>query len=113
MTPDEVVARARELVGRDVLLTVKGVVQECGAYMIIALEDQGFGLGTEERPHPDLVDIQPAPLRIEAGQLYGTGDGRLFKGDAHGALWEMVDEVSMSVEELPGLHPVKVVPEEH
>lgn len=35
---------------------------------------------------PDDVSIEPAPVRIEPGELYRNGAGELLRGDDHGGL---------------------------
>lgn len=83
MTPDDVVARAKELEGQEVLLTVRGVVKDCGQWLIVGT---GRTIADHDRPLHDLVSIEPAPLRIEPGELYRNGAGELLRGDATGGL---------------------------
>lgn len=89
MTPDDVVARAREMVGQEVLLTIRGALirdhegslrvhRPCTYSASIASPD---GVA-----HPDLAGIEPAPPRIEPGALYRNGAGELLRGDHHGGL---------------------------
>lgn len=123
MTPDDVVARARELVGQEVLLTVRGTVchglnaqrvivhRSEGGYAHSVTDDRGLACR-------DLVDIQPAPLRIEPGQLYLDGEGRTFVGRSGGRLflvgWVTTAEAWYGPgEQNPtpdGLRPAKAVP---
>lgn len=83
MTPDDVVARARELVGQEVLLTVRGVVYLDPSHGISVRCLPGWPISLGEG---FVVDIQPAPLRIEPGSLYRSGAGELLRGDATGGL---------------------------
>lgn len=88
MTPDEVVARAREMVGQEVLLTVRGVVTQGESWInvktgkVSAVLLQSF----TDKAQSYLVDIQPAPIRIEPGALYRNGEGELLRGDSDGGL---------------------------
>ena len=108
MTPGEVVARAKELQGQEVLLTVRGVVRrnvgywEVGRVLIENLDHE---------VRADLEDIRPAPMRIVKGQRYADAQGRLFEGDADGGLWELAAGYILAGEvwELDGLRPVRVV----
>lgn len=90
MTPDDVVARARELEGKEVDITVRGVVQRyTGESWGVSRPSSGLfavSLTSDGRAVDDLVDIQPAPLRIEPGELYRNGAGELLRGDEAGGL---------------------------
>jgi hypothetical protein len=116
VTSDEVVARAKELEGQEVLLTVRGVVtiRQTGTMVVRLFEADAwdvpivFGAGEVV---PDLEDIRPAPMRIAKGQRYADASGRLFEGDSDGGLWELAAGYILAgeVHELDGLRPVKVV----
>jgi hypothetical protein len=112
VTPDEVVARAKELVGEEVLLTVRGTIG-MGAYLWHVEDEKGtrVTVGWKWQPNPGLVSIEPAPMRIVKGQRYADAEGRLFEGDADGGLWELAAGYILAGEvwELDGLRPVKVV----
>ena len=94
MTPDEVVDRARAMVGQEVLLTVRGTVchglnaqrvivhRSEGGYAHSVTDDRGLACR-------DLVDIQPAPMRIEPGELYEVPGIGLCRGQSDGGLWVM------------------------
>lgn len=117
MTPDEVVARARELEGQEVLLTVRGMVHHrvTGSILVrlstLDAWDVPLAFGDAHEAVPDLVNIEPAPMRIVKGQRYADAEGRLFEGDADGGLWELAAGYILAGEvgELDGLRPVKVV----
>jgi hypothetical protein len=117
MTPHDVVARARELEGQEVVVTVRGVVQRytgenwgvrrpSSGLFAVSLTDNG-------RAVDDLVDIQPAPLRIEPGELYQGPGVPLSRGQADGSLHLLDRDEFINpdiVRRLDGLHRVKVVP---
>ena len=109
MTPDEVVARAQELEGEEVLLTIRGRVH------VDQHSTQLLGLATPRllaRQHvvmPDLVNIEPAPMRIEEGRLYADEDGDVFCGTEDGKLVGFGDGFRHDDGSLVGLRPVRVV----
>ena len=114
MTPDDVVAQAKELVGQEVLLTVRGVVTQGESWInvktskISAVLVQSF---TDEAL-PWLVDIQPAPLRIEPGELYADEQGVVYVGAGAGMLQAVNGEKRGAMADqstLKGLRRVKVV----
>jgi hypothetical protein len=113
------VTRARELEGTEVLLTVRGVVRKCVA-VTGPTSDEGELWVTLTGPSmAALVDIQPAPPRIVAGQLYVDDDGNHYQGaqpsDMAGCVFKLdghsYEAYGMGRPLPAGLHPVKVVPE--
>ena len=111
MTPDEVVERARELEGEEVLLTFRGVVRRSGDNVWIPRGSYPVHIASHGEADDDLEDIRPAPMRIVKGQRYADAQGRLFEGDTDGGLWELAAGYILAGEvgELDGLRPVRVV----
>lgn len=118
MTPDEVVARARELGGQEALLTVRGMVTANDEGWVHVSTNSGalVILSSPARPaYPEIVDIQPAPPRIVAGQLYADDRDRIYVGqttgelNAYGQLDAYGHPAIYRTEELHGLRAVRLV----
>lgn len=119
MTPDDVVARARELEDQEVLLTVRGTVRhfegdQWGVYRGVPFTVM---LNTRDGVHSDLVSIEPAPLRIEDGCIYTDDDGQVWAPlrPADDTTTWLMHEVRTGLTNVPqgsirGLRLAKVVP---
>lgn len=114
MTPEDVVARARELEGQEVLLTVRGVVTRNRGSLIVRMPnagawDIGLAFDHDSLTNRDLVSIEPAPMRIEMGELYGDNDSEVYQGNPDGSLSAFGIKGKIDPEQVEGLRLLKVV----
>lgn len=117
MTPEDVVARAQELEGQEVLLTVRGVVTRSRGSLIVRMPqagawDIGLAFDHDNLTNRDLVSIEPAPMRVEMGALYEVPGIGLCRGQAGGGLWALYSARAIAadtVSSFGGIKRVKIV----